>query len=78
MLIQAALTGRQRMVQRHTDRSKLHTERCNRVVFGLDGEFVGFTREDYDRALETKYGKACTGSRTKALHIQIASKHYRL
>ena len=33
---------------------------CNRVVFGLDGEFVGFTREDYDRALETKYGKACT------------------
>ena len=36
------------------------TNGCNRVVFGLDGKFVGFTREDYDRALETKYGKACT------------------
>ncbi len=33
---------------------------CNRKVYGLDGKFVGFTREDYDRALETKYGKACT------------------
>ena len=36
------------------------TNGCNRVVFGLDGEFVGFTRDDYDRALEKKYGKACT------------------
>ena len=33
---------------------------CNRTVYGLDGKFVGFTREDYDRALEDKYGKACT------------------
>ena len=33
---------------------------CNRVVYGLDGKFVGFAREDYDRALEAKYGKACT------------------
>ena len=36
------------------------TNGCNRTVYGLDGEFVGFNREDYDRALETKYGKACT------------------
>ena len=36
------------------------TNGCNREVFGLDGEFVGFTKEDYDRALEEKYGKACT------------------
>lgn len=36
------------------------TDGCNRAVYGLDGEFVGFTREDYDRALEKKYGKACT------------------
>ena len=35
------------------------TNGCNRDVFGLDGEFVGFTKEDYDRALEEKYGKAC-------------------
>ena len=33
---------------------------CNREVFGLDGEFVGYTKEDYDRALEAKYGKLCT------------------
>lgn len=36
------------------------TNGCNRTVFGLDGKFVGFTRNDYDRALEDKYGKACT------------------
>ena len=36
------------------------TNGCNRDVFGLDGEFVGFTKEDYDRALEEKYGKLCT------------------
>lgn len=35
------------------------TNGCNRDVFGLDGEFVGFTKEDYDRALEEKYGAAC-------------------
>jgi len=35
------------------------TTGCNRVVFGLDGEFVGFTKDEYDRALEEKYGKAC-------------------
>lgn len=33
---------------------------CNREVFGLDGEFVGFTKESYDQALESKYGKLCT------------------
>ena len=33
---------------------------CNREVYGLDGEFVGFTKEDYDQALEDKYGKLCT------------------
>ena len=33
---------------------------CNRTVYGLDGKFVGFTKEDYDRALGAKYGKACT------------------
>ena len=36
------------------------TAGCNRTVYGLDGEFVGFTREDYNRALEKKYGQACT------------------
>ena len=36
------------------------TNGCNRDVYGLDGEFVGFSKEDYDRALEEKYGKACT------------------
>ena len=35
------------------------TNGCNRTVYGLDGKFVGFTEEDYDRALEDKYGKAC-------------------
>ena len=33
---------------------------CNREVYGLDGEFVGFTKEAYDQALEDKYGKLCT------------------
>ena len=33
---------------------------CNRVVYGLDGDFVGFTKEDYDQALVSKYGKLCT------------------
>ena len=36
------------------------TNGCNRAVYGLDGNFVGFTQEDYDRALEEKYGKLCT------------------
>ena len=36
------------------------TDGCNLTVYGLDGEFVGFTESDYDRALEAKYGKACT------------------
>jgi len=35
------------------------TNGCNRIVYGLDGEFVGFTPEDYARALEKKYGQAC-------------------
>ena len=33
---------------------------CNREVYGLDGKFVGFTKDDYDRALADKYGKLCT------------------
>ena len=33
---------------------------CNRVVYGLDGEFVGFSKQDYDLAIESKYGKLCT------------------
>ena len=36
------------------------TNGCNRTVYGLDGEFVGFTTEEYDKALEAKYGKLCT------------------
>ena len=32
---------------------------CNRDVYGLDGEFVGFTKENYDQALENKYGNLC-------------------
>ena len=35
------------------------TNGCNRIVYGLDGEFVGFYPEDYARALEEKYGQAC-------------------
>ena len=35
-------------------------EGCKTTVYGLDGEFVGFTENDYKRALEAKYGKACT------------------
>ena len=37
----------------------MHSQRGNKVVYGLEGEFVGFTKEDYDRALADKYGKAC-------------------
>ena len=33
---------------------------CNRDVYGLEGEFVGFTKEAYDQALEERYGKICT------------------
>lgn len=33
---------------------------CNRTVYGLDGEFVGFTKESYNKKLEEKYGKQCT------------------
>ena len=36
------------------------TNGCNKEVWGLDGEFVGFTKEDYDRALNKKYGEACS------------------
>ena len=36
------------------------TNGCNRTVYGLDGELAGFTEEDYQRALEDKYGAACT------------------
>ena len=36
------------------------TNGCNREVWGLDGKFVGYTRKDYELAIEDKYGKACT------------------
>ena len=32
---------------------------CNRTVYGLDGEFVGFTKPEYFKALEAKYGREC-------------------
>lgn len=32
---------------------------CNSRVFALDGTVVGTTKEDYDKALEAKYGKIC-------------------
>ena len=38
---------------------------CNREVYGLDGEFAGFTKEEYDKALEAKYGRLCTAWVTK-------------
>jgi|MDSZ01.1.fsa_nt_gb prepilin-type N-terminal cleavage/methylation domain-containing protein len=45
-----------------TDTSTCNAQGCNPglTVWGLDGEFVGFERTDYERALEKKYGKACT------------------
>ena len=45
-----------------TDANKCNSNGCNPgvTVWGLDGKFVGFESEDYDRALEAKYGKACT------------------
>ena len=33
---------------------------CNRIVYGLDGEFAGFTMDSYKRKLEEKYGRQCT------------------
>ncbi|QNI86424.1 prepilin-type N-terminal cleavage/methylation domain protein [Synechococcus sp. PROS-7-1] len=33
---------------------------CNRKVYALDGTVVGYTQEDYDKALEEKYGRICT------------------
>ena len=36
------------------------TNGCNRKVYALDGTVVGYTQEDYDRALESKYGRICT------------------
>ena len=32
---------------------------CNRTVYGLDGEYVGRTKKEYDLKLEEKYGKQC-------------------
>ena len=49
---------------------------CNRTVWGLDGEFVGFTKEDYDRAIGKNMEKyAQNGSPAKnKLTTQIARK----
>ena len=33
---------------------------CNRKVYALDGVIVGYTQDDYDKALEEKYGRICT------------------
>ena len=33
---------------------------CNRRVYALDGTIVGYTQEDYNKALEAKYGRICT------------------
>jgi prepilin-type N-terminal cleavage/methylation domain-containing protein len=33
---------------------------CNGTVYGLDGEFVGRTKEQYDLKLEEKYGRVCS------------------
>ena len=35
------------------------TNGCNRTVYGLDGEFVGFEYTDYTKARDAKYGTAC-------------------
>ena len=45
-----------------TDSSKCNSNGCDPgiTVWGLDGEYVGRSREDYERALEKKYGQACT------------------
>jgi type II secretory pathway pseudopilin PulG len=32
---------------------------CNKIVYGLDGQQVGFSKEEYDLAVEEKYGKIC-------------------
>ncbi|TCD57858.1 pilus assembly FimT family protein [Synechococcus sp. BS55D] len=36
------------------------TNACNRTVYALDGIIVGYTQDDYDKALEEKYGRICT------------------
>ena len=45
-----------------TDPSTCNTKGCTPglTVWGLDGKFVGYTKGDYDRALEKAYGTACT------------------
>lgn len=35
------------------------TNGCNRTVYGLDGEFVGFTKPEFDKALKEKYDGEC-------------------
>ena len=42
---------------------------CNRKVYALDGTVVGYTQEDYDRALQAKYGRICT-EKVEALRRQ--------
>ena len=44
---------------------------CLRTVYGLDGEFVGYEKEDYDRALQAQYGADCAvwkGDKEKAAY----------
>ncbi len=36
------------------------TNGCSRKVYALDGTIVGYTKEDYNKALEAKYGRICT------------------
>jgi len=36
------------------------TNGCNRKVYALEGRIVGYTQDDYNKALEAKYGRICT------------------
>lgn len=42
---------------------------CNRKVYAVDGTVVGYTQEDYDKALIAKYGRICT-EKVEALRRQ--------
>ena len=42
---------------------------CNRRVYALDGTVVGYSQDDYDKALEAKYGRICT-EKVEALRRQ--------
>ena len=45
------------------------TNGCNRVVYALDGAVVGTTKEEYDKALTSKYGRICA-EKVEALRRQ--------